>query len=357
MVLSTPAPIALWVVPVADFGGVARHVSDVVRHGIPGWRVVTMCPPGPLADRLRELGGAVVQVDVGPASGVVSSLRTLRRMIDRLRPTVVHSHLAYADLVCAVGAPRGTRLVSTEHGISGDPSVYHAGVVQQRGRAAAHATRLRRLSTLVAVSESTAQVVRERWSPPASLPIHVVPNGVDPVADPPPADPGLRIGSLSRLAPEKNLQLLLDAFDVLSQTRPEATLAIAGGGPEEAALRRHADALGLGSTVSFEGHVDAEDFLRRIDVVAQLSAWENHSYTLLDAVNYGRGVVATSVGGNPEIVGQASLVGAGSSPGVIAARLESQGLDPAARPVRGPGWQTVGGMCDDLATIYAQVAP
>nr|WP_306254809.1 glycosyltransferase [Ornithinimicrobium cryptoxanthini] len=189
------------------------------------------------------------------------------------------------------------------------------------------------------------------------MPIHVVPNGVDPVADPPPADPGLRIGSLSRLAPEKNLQLLLDAFDVLSQTRPEATLAIAGGGPEEAALRRHADALGLGSTVSFEGHVDAEDFLRRIDVVAQLSAWENHSYTLLDAVNYGRGVVATSVGGNPEIVGQASLVGAGSSPGVIAARLESQGLDPAARPVRGPGWQTVGGMCDDLATIYAQVAP
>ena len=90
MVLSTPAPpIALWVVPVSDLGGVARHVSDVVGHGIPGWRIVTLCPPGPLADRLRDLGGAVLEAEVGPDAGLTSSLRTLRRIVDRLGPRVV----------------------------------------------------------------------------------------------------------------------------------------------------------------------------------------------------------------------------------------------------------------------------
>ena len=53
MVLSTDAvlPTALWVVPVPEVAGVGRHVLDVVEVGVPGYRLIVLCPPGPLADR------------------------------------------------------------------------------------------------------------------------------------------------------------------------------------------------------------------------------------------------------------------------------------------------------------------
>lgn len=360
MVLSPQAspPIALWVVPVSEAGGVARHVTDVVRHGIPGWRVVTLCPPGPLAERLRADGAAVLSTPFGPEAGLRVSGAAVRHAMARLRPALVHSHLAYADLVCALASPPGTTLLSTEHGISGDPSLYHSGAVQQRGMAAAHSARMRRLAALIAVSRSTADVVRARWSPPTSLPIHVVHNGVDPLTDLAAVRPGLRIGSLSRLAPEKNLGLLLEAFARLHRTHSEATLALAGTGPEEGRLRERAAALGLsGGPVTFEGHVEAGEFLRRVDVVAQLSTWENHSYTLLDAVNHGLGVVATDVGGNPEIVGPGSLIPVASSPEQIAHLMVSQGLDLSVRPARSEHTSTVEDMTGQLADIYTGLRP
>ena len=60
---------ALWVVPVADLGGVARHVLDVARVGIPGWQVTVLCPDGPLAERLRAQGSAVTAGAFGTEAG------------------------------------------------------------------------------------------------------------------------------------------------------------------------------------------------------------------------------------------------------------------------------------------------
>ena len=56
----------LWVVPVPDFGGVARHVLDVARTGIPGYRLVVCAPEGKLTERLRELNIPVHAVPFGP---------------------------------------------------------------------------------------------------------------------------------------------------------------------------------------------------------------------------------------------------------------------------------------------------
>ena len=71
---TTPAPLTLWVVPVADLGGVARHVLDVARVGLPGLRLAVLCPEGPLAERLREQGAAVFTGDVGPDAGLAASV-------------------------------------------------------------------------------------------------------------------------------------------------------------------------------------------------------------------------------------------------------------------------------------------
>ena len=52
---------ALWVVPVPNFGGVARHTLDMARAGIPGYELVVLAPAGVLTERLKKLGVRVIE--------------------------------------------------------------------------------------------------------------------------------------------------------------------------------------------------------------------------------------------------------------------------------------------------------
>ncbi|MFI7398476.1 glycosyltransferase family 4 protein [Micrococcus luteus] len=179
-----PAPLTLWVVPVADLGGVARHVLDVARVGLPGLRLAVLCPEGPLAERLREQGAAVFTGDVGPDAGLAASVRALRTAVRTLRPAAVHTHLAYADLAAftALGAERAARragapaLISTEHGIAPDDELYNRAAAA-RVKNTAHRARLRGTDLVIAVAQSTADVLRRKWG--AGAPLTVVRNGVD----------------------------------------------------------------------------------------------------------------------------------------------------------------------------------
>lgn len=320
-------PTTLWVVPVADFGGVARHVLDVASHGIPGWRLIVACPEGPLADHLRTLGAAVVTARVSPADGIPAGVRELRRLIRTLRPAVVHSHLSYADLLAAIATiGHKARLVTTEHGIARDDLVYHGTIWRSRLKALAHTARLRRADALIAVSQSTKQVVQEKWHPGPGTRIVVIHNGIDRLSPAMARTPGLQVASLARLAPEKGLIDLLVAFALVVRDHPAAHLTVAGIGPLESTLRGRADELGIGAAVTFPGHVEPADLLARADVLAQLSLWENTSYSLLDAIVHGLGVVATPVGGNPEILGRECLVERHDH-AAVAAQILIQGLE------------------------------
>ncbi|WP_370894797.1 glycosyltransferase family 4 protein [Janibacter sp. GXQ6167] len=344
-------PFALWVVPVSNLGGVARHVLDVASAGIPGYRLVVLCPPGPLAERLRAVGCPVLTDDFGHDAGVRASIATVRHHLRTLRPAVVHSHLSWADVVVAAAVPLRDRplVVTTEHGIAADDLVYHGTRARSRAKAAMHHLRLRRADAAIAVSESTARVMRAKWHP--STPITVIRNGIDRPLEPARRESGLHIVSIARLAPEKRIDALLDAFAVIAAQRPEARLTIAGEGPLRSEIEARVDDLGLGDLVSLPGHVDAPELMRTAHVLAQLSVWENASYSLLDALVAGLGVVATPVGGNPEIVPASCLVDADDSSAVASALIE-QGLEPAARPMLDPTWPSVAEMSASIAALY-----
>src|SRR5688572_22990651 len=206
MVLTPPT--ALWVVPVSDLAGVARHWLDCARSGIPGWRLVVLAPPGALPGRLRALDAHVVEGAFGPEHGLRASVATLRDVVRRERPDVVHSHLSYADIVVALAAGRGAHLVTTEHGIAREDLVYHRSPAKSRVMSRVHRTRLRRFDAVIAVSDATRAAMREKWRPRRD--VVVVHNGVDTPASPPPREPGLRVLSLARLSPEKRLPALVD---------------------------------------------------------------------------------------------------------------------------------------------------
>lgn len=352
MVVPEPAPIALWVVPVPEIGGVARHVLDVARAGgIPGYRFMVLCPDGQLAEALRTLGAAVLTGPFGPDAGFAASLRTLRRTIKALRPGVVHSHLAYADIMAAA-ATRGldVSLISTEHGIAPDDGLYHDSRAQAELMKRVHEARILAFDRLIAVCQSTKDVMETTWHP--RRPVDVVLNGVDRPDTLPERTPGFRFASIARLSPEKNIDLLLKAFAQVLEQEPSATLVVAGSGPLEQDLKHLAGSLGLGDHVDFAGFVPADEVLSHSDVVVQLSAWENCSYTLLDACAYGLGVVATPVGGNPEILPARCL--SSGNPGAIASLMLVQARDLRARPGLAAGWPTVREMCREIGQTYEE---
>lgn len=350
-------PLALWVSATSEVGGVARHVLDVADAGVPGWRLAVLCPEGPLAEELRRRGHAVAVGPVGAADGMARAVGAVRRAVARLRPDLVHSHLAFADLVvlaATVGTrrPDGRRLarVSTEHGIAGVPGLYNAGRARARMMAAAHRPRLARTDQVIAVSASTREQVLAQWGDGA--PITVVRHGIEP-GDHPDPRPGLRVLSLSRLSPEKRIDAVITAFSQVHGEHPEATLTIAGDGVPRAELESQVRREGLAGAVTFGGTVDARTALAEHDVVVQLSRWENLSYTVLDACAAGLGVVATPVGGNPEILPPQCLVDAVDT-AAVAGAIVRQGLDLPQRPPTGSVGGSVARMTAAIAAVYAR---
>jgi glycogen(starch) synthase len=346
--------VALWVLPVGDLAGVGRHALDVVRAGIPGWRTVFLAPEGPLVDALRVAGADVRVAPFGPAHGLRDSVASLRHTVAAVRPSVVHTHLSYADVVGALVKGRGTSLVSTEHGIADDDVVYHGSRWKSRSMARLHQARLHRADAVIAVSEATLRVVRAKWRLPGRVAQRVILNGVDVPKRSRPAGRGVHVVSLARLAPEKRLAELVAGFALLAEEHDDARLTLAGIGPLESALRRQVAALGIEERVAFPGFVDAGDLLDRANVLAQLSVWENCSYSLLDGVVHGLGVVASPVGGNPEILPRRCLVSP-DDPEAVAHALANQGLEPSRRPDLPSGWPDVHEMTDQVAEVYAQV--
>ncbi|APF40463.1 glycosyltransferase [Neomicrococcus aestuarii] len=356
--MSTDArPIALWVVPVADLGGVARHVLDVFNLGMKDYRLVLFCPEGLLAERVRAMGGAVIAADFGPDFGYVKSLRSLDATIRALKPAIVHSHLAYADFIAAAVAARypRVRLVSTEHGIAGDDSVYHGNQFNSFVKAKLHSVRLTRFNALAAVSEATKTAMEKKWSP--RTPIQVIRNGVNRTnsMDPSGKDStelaSPRVLSLSRLAPEKRLDHLLRSFQIILQKEPNATLTVAGTGPLEAELKSLAESLGIKEKVSFPGFVDAQEAIENHDVLVQLSVWENCSYTLLDALAADIRVIATPVGGNPEIVPTEALVAA-EDHHRIADLVVAHSENPSNGTHLPESWPTIQEMVSEIEELY-----
>ena len=104
-----------------------------------------------------------------------------------------------------------------------------------------------------------------------------------------------------RLGPQKSLDVALEAVAAV----PDVTLVVAGDGPHRRSLERQAVERGIEARVRFLGSVSREDVLRLFraaDASVLSSAWENFPHTVVEALAVGCPVIATAVGGVPEVV-------------------------------------------------------
>lgn len=113
----------------------------------------------------------------------------------------------------------------------------------------------------------------------------------------------LVIGNVARLEPVKNHQYLLDVFRHVTEQLPQAVLVIAGGGSQLKDLKRKVLEWGIVDKVYFLGtRGDIPELIKTFDVFALTSKSEGMPLSLLEAMACGKAVVATDVGGNPEVV-------------------------------------------------------
>jgi glycosyltransferase involved in cell wall biosynthesis len=158
-----------------------------------------------------------------------------------------------------------------------------------------------------------------------------------------------------RLGPQKDVGTLLEALVHV----PAVTLVIAGDGPERPALERRAGELGLDGRVRFLGSVRRDAVLRLFgaaDASVLPSAWENFPHTVVEALAAGCPVIATAVGGVPEVVvdGENGLLVPARDAQALAAAIARFFSDDGLRErLAGAAARSVAGYSE--ATVFATI--
>ncbi|WP_371497934.1 glycosyltransferase family 4 protein [Kitasatospora sp. NBC_00374] len=267
--------------------------------------------------------------------------RRVARAVREFRPDCVHLHTIGEFSPAVLAATRGCRRVLTVHGpedwtrellrwnlasaasggrlTPGDRARYLYLRFLQRP---AYLPRLRRVDRVLAPSRWFADAVR---ADVGSVPVFVLPNGIARSAAPAPVAATDRVLFVGRLERVKGVHVLLDAFRRLLTDRPQARLSVVGDGSDRARLEASAADLVADGRVTFHGWLPAEDVadrLREASVVALPSLWpENFPTVALEALQLGRPLVASRVGGLPELVGpdNGALVEPGDAAGLATA--------------------------------------
>lgn len=163
------------------------------------------------------------------------------------------------------------------------------------------------IQAVLANSFAARRMLELRWGYRGQ--IRVVPNAlrpalVDPTAAPRPApDRRWRLGMVARLMPIKGTAIALHALAMLRERRVPATLAIAGDGPERAALERLSVRLGIDDIVTFHGLVsDMASFYRGIDLLVHPALREPFGQIAIEANAYGVPAIVSAIDGLVEVV-------------------------------------------------------
>lgn len=298
----TPLRI-LYVIDSLSIGGAERLLVDLVRAGLAeGHRVgVAYFTEGPLAGELRRLSVPLYRISRRGLRDPAVVPR-LGRLLGRLRPDVVHTHLRKSDLT--------GQLAAAWAGVPVRLSTLHNLAPWRRNPLLSLLART--LTSRCQCFIACGRRVRDYTCETTGLPLErtrIVENGVD-VRRFDPArvertvgDAGRTIGIVGRLQPAKGHRHFLEAACLLERRLPGSRFLVVGDGPLRAELEREAARLGLGSRVVFTGLVsDPVPVVGALDLFTLASLSEGLPVALLEAMSLARPVVATAVGGVPDVI-------------------------------------------------------
>lgn len=304
-------PLVVHLVYSLGVGGLETLLVDCINR-MPDWRhaVVCLTTYTTFAERISRRDVELFALDKPPGLGL-GTHKTFWRLMRRLRPTVLHTYNLAALEYAFTGALAGIPVrIHAEHGRdAGDP----------HGLNPKHNFLRRRLvpfvDRFIPVSEDLNRWLGDVVRIPAAKTLFIK-NGVDTekfvpgaaaAADSPWAAGDIVIGTVARVQDVKNHRALVDAFARLRTHSPDLAprlkLSIVGDGPLLPAVREQVAALGLQDAVWLPGaRADIAAVLHSFSVFALPSLAEGTPVSMLEAMACGLPVVASRVGGIPEVV-------------------------------------------------------
>lgn len=339
--MNASLPLIAHVVHRFDYGGLENGVANLV-NGLPAARyrqaIVGLAGIGAFRERVRRPEVEMVSMDKREGKDPAAYAR-LWRWLRARRPAIVHTrNVGTVDCQWVAWAAGVPGRVHGEHGWeAGDPFGTQPRPLRLRRLCRPVIQRYVPMSRdLGRWLEDTVGVPRER--------IRQLYSGVDVHRFCPEPDRGsaardaaspLVIGTVGRLDPVKNQAALVGALRRILDRDPGRAaglkLIIVGDGPLRTALEEHVRAAGLQAQVSLVGaRHDVPALMRGMDVFALPSTNEGISNTVLEAMASGLPVIATRVGGNPELVvdGVTGTLVAPGDEGALADALARYVADP-----------------------------
>jgi sugar transferase (PEP-CTERM/EpsH1 system associated) len=314
---TTTIPLVVHVIYSLEAGGMENGLINIINRTPPArYRHAIVCLKGAggFASRLKDQSVPVIclHADDGHSFGLY--LRVWK-VLKSLSPAIVHTrNLATLEVQIPAWFLPGVKSVHGEHG---------RDVFDLEGRNRKY-NLLRRLIRPLVGRYITVSRDLERWLHQTlgvnASRVRQIYNGVDQASFSPDhgrdialAPPGfisagsIVIGTVGRLAAVKDQATLLTAFAQLLETLPDyqdrLRLIIVGEGPMGVALEQQVRTLGIQDRVWMTGgRDDVAALLRLLDLFVLPSLGEGISNTLLEAMATGLPLVATDVGGNPELV-------------------------------------------------------
>ena len=330
--------IILHVVAPGEFGGLERMVQLLTTglqsrgHEV---HVVSVAAEAGAAESflapLRAAGVRTHVIDV-PSRAYPKERAAVAKLCRQVRPDVVHTHGYRPDVLDSAPARRlGIPLVTTAHGFTGGPWRNRFYEYLQR-RA------FRRFDAVIAVSRPLGERLARAGVPAAR--VHSIANAWH--RNGPPLDresarrtlglPGeaFVIGWVGRMSREKGPDVLLNAVARLNDL--PVLISMLGAGPEQAALQARAERLGAADRIRWHGAMpDAGRLFTAFDVYALSSRTEGTPVVLFEAMAAGIPVVATRVGGVPDVVSADEAVLVRSEDAIaLAAAIREVYWSPAA---------------------------
>lgn len=335
-----------------EVGGQERLLVEMARHRDRArfeWIVIVLGPRGTLADLLEAEQVPVVPFDE-PTGLHLGLLRRLKRVFRAEHIDVVHTH---DDRPLIYGMPTAwwtgvkRRIHTHHHGRLASITGRQRFLIRQASRFA---------EQFVCVSEDSARFMIEQGV--AARRVKTIRNGIDLTrfAYQGPTDDG-PIVTVARLSPEKDVANLLRAAQRVVATMPKARFEIAGDGPCYGELVRFDQEARLTENVVFHGEVsDIPALLARASLFVLPSQTEGISLTLLEAQARGLPVVATAVGGTPEVVeaNATGLLVPPRDPDALANAITTLLADPAKRRAMGRAGRERMEKCFDIKTMMKQ---
>jgi len=343
-------------------GGIGRHVHSLATELVKTGVVVTVVGPAATDATFdwHATGASFVAAPVGSLrpQALAVAVRELRRAA---RPgLVVHAHAARAGAVAGLARVRPLAVT------------WHNSVPAKRLRRLAHPLAERVAASCADVTVAVSEDLMARARAAGAKDVRLV--GV-----PAPELPSTRRDSqtvraelgavdrpfvlaVARLERQKRLDLLVAATAGWADRADAPVVAVAGTGSQGGRLRRAA--LELRSPVRLLGRrEDVADLLAAADVAVLPSDWEGSPLFVQEALVAGVPLVATAVGGVPDLVGEAAVLIPPGRPERLGSALEEVIGSPELRArlrqagrQRAAEWPTVAAMVNDLSAIYLDLS-